>query len=1015
MAPRTQTQTPRALAADPASDTPDARHAGGDLESLTSVAEVRLRSAEEIVGSPWESSVKSSFHGSPEQMQLFVDLHRSDPEACHRLVEAVTALPDVGTELLGFRLLSELGQGAFGRVYLARQGDLANRLVVLKVSPRIDDEPQTLAQLQHTNIVPVYSVHRAGPLQAVCMPYFGATTLANLLREIEGRKALPESGKELVSSIVSQQHRTDGPRSANAAAKLANTVVIRKSTIREKELASPPNRSSSAGADPVAQEPVPANSGSGAASIPPPNLELLHKFNYVEAVLWIGSGLADGLAHAHERGIVHRDLKPANILLTDDGQPMLLDFNLAQDTKLVNRAAKAHAGGTLPFMAPEEIEAFRDETTLLDYRSDVYSLGVILFRMLTGRHPFPTHLGDMKGVLERMLHDRSCPPPAVRCWNPAVSPAVESIIRHCLEPDLNRRYQSARQLKEDLDRHLANLPLRHAPEPSLWERAAKWRRRHPRLESLTTVATLAGLVIAALLTIVVVRGGRLAELEARESLDAFLESKKAVQYLLTARTDDPVQIETGIHLGREALASYGVLDKPTWPNRAALRHLSAAEQSRLRANASELLVLLARGVALQAANQSDSLARQELLAEALRCNERAELCIDGESGSRALWAQRAELAGLLGREDEAKKLRTVAQSTPLRTGSDHYLVAAELAAGGRYRAALPLLEKATAEDAQDFWAWFLRGVCHDHLAQGKEAIACYSTCLALAPQSPWANLNRGLAYQRQNRFQQAVADLNRAIVLRPRLVEAYKNRAVCLQGMKKYTEAIADLTRALELGAAPAHVYLLRAAARERAGDKEGAKKDRAEAMRRPPTDEMGWLTRAYAHMSSDPKAALDALEEALKLNARSLAALQNKAHVLSKLGRNAEAAKTLDKVVAGYPDFIPARAGRGVLLARLGRREAAHKDAADCLARDNQPLTFYQLDCVFALTSKTHPDDRKQAFRLLSVALQKGCGFDLIEADKDLDPIRKSPEFQKLVDAARAIRSTMTAASDKR
>src|SRR5207248_4888282 len=124
------------------------------LEAPTSVAKVRLQTSADLGVDSWGSSVKSCIQGSPEKMELFVDLHRSDPQACHRLAEAVTALPEVGTELLGFRLLAELGQGAFGRVYLAQQGDLANRAVVLKVSPNIDDETRTLAQLQHTNIVP---------------------------------------------------------------------------------------------------------------------------------------------------------------------------------------------------------------------------------------------------------------------------------------------------------------------------------------------------------------------------------------------------------------------------------------------------------------------------------------------------------------------------------------------------------------------------------------------------------------------------------------------------------------------------------------------------------------------------------------------------------------------------------------------------------------------------------------------------------------------------------------------
>jgi hypothetical protein len=85
----------------------------------------------------------------------------------------------------------------------------------------------------------------------------------------------------------------------------------------------------------------------------------LDRLPYADAVLALGGQLADGLAHAHERGILHRDLKPANVLLSDAGRPMLLDFNLAEDTKLRGSAERAQMGGTLPYMAPEHLEAFR--------------------------------------------------------------------------------------------------------------------------------------------------------------------------------------------------------------------------------------------------------------------------------------------------------------------------------------------------------------------------------------------------------------------------------------------------------------------------------------------------------------------------------------------------------------------------------------------------------------------------------------------------------------------------------
>src|SRR6185312_1750904 len=133
----------------------------------------------------------------------------------------------------------------------------------------------------------------------------------------------------------------------------------------------------------------------------------LEGLSYVEAVLWLGEQIADGLAHAHERGILHRDLKPANVLLTDDGRPMLLDFNLAEDVKARGGAERASVGGTLPYMAPEHIEAFsKTGPWTLDGRCDLFSLGVILYELLTGRHPYPLHKKRAREAVESMLADR---------------------------------------------------------------------------------------------------------------------------------------------------------------------------------------------------------------------------------------------------------------------------------------------------------------------------------------------------------------------------------------------------------------------------------------------------------------------------------------------------------------------------------------------------------------------------------------------------------------------------------
>ncbi len=118
-------------------------------------------------------------------------------------------LPKVGQAFLNFELIALLGRGAFARVYLAKQGELADRPVALKISRRSRDESQTLAQLQHTNIVPIYSVHRSGSFEAVCMPYYGALTLADVLKPLREQRKLPASGKSLADTLLSHQLNCD--------------------------------------------------------------------------------------------------------------------------------------------------------------------------------------------------------------------------------------------------------------------------------------------------------------------------------------------------------------------------------------------------------------------------------------------------------------------------------------------------------------------------------------------------------------------------------------------------------------------------------------------------------------------------------------------------------------------------------------------------------------------------------------------------------------------------------------
>jgi tetratricopeptide (TPR) repeat protein len=206
---------------------------------------------------------------------------------------------------------------------------------------------------------------------------------------------------------------------------------------------------------------------------------------YVDAVIRIGGQLADALAFTHSQGICHRDLKPSNVLLAADGRPMLLDFNLSSDQQRPHSAL----GGTLPYMAPEQLEATDPataaEAALVDARSDVFSLGVILHELLAGVHPFaPSARGSMDEARQRLLERQRHGPRPLQACNPQVDRPLARLIQRCLAFAPQERPQSARELATALR---AGLSRRR--------RAARWLGRHRRL---ATIVVLLGTILAVL-------------------------------------------------------------------------------------------------------------------------------------------------------------------------------------------------------------------------------------------------------------------------------------------------------------------------------------------------------------------------------------------------------------------------------------------------------------------------------------------------------------------------------------
>ena len=904
----------------------------------------------DVEDEPPEATNGHSLADPPTAASLVEELRDAEPRASRRLARALTILPAPGSRFLGFRLEAELGSGAFGRVFLARQGDLAGRPVALKISADVAGESHALARLQHTNVVPIYSVHRAGELQAVCMPYFGPTTLADVAVAVGRRPSLPDSGADVVSAIEARR-----------------SVVAGGAALLDGD------------------RPGPEPAGAGTE-----RLDLLRGLSYVQAILALAVRMADGLAHAHERGVVHRDLKPANILLADDGEPMLLDFNLATDTRLRVRASAALVGGTLPYMAPEQLAAFSGKPAAVGARADVYALGLILFELLTGHHPFPVRRGPLAEVLPAMVEDRRIPPPDPRRKNRAVSPALAAIVRRCLEPDPARRYDDARPLHEDLRRQLADLPLKHIREPSIAERLAKWARRHPRLTSSTSIALLSVAMIIGLVAALVVRQRRIESLTATEALHGLAEDRIKAEVLLGARDAPPAQVAEGEALVGRILAQYPDPTSPGWASRPLVARLEENDRARLRDDLGEVIYLAARAALWRGRTE-----------EARSLSYRSTMAYGSGAAPRALWYLSAEIARRSGDEEQAGQFEERARLAPAETHRHRLMLAADRLDRGQFGEALPFLLDASRREPQDVGTWALLGSGYASLGRLDEARHCLDTAIALRPDLTWLNFNLGVLALERRDPRSALADFDRVLAVRPDDPSSLVNRALARLGLDDPRGAVADLDAALRHPETPARALFIRSRARAKLGDAEGARRDRDAGLAREPDDVASWVARGLARLPADPKGAVADLDAALRLDPTSFDALQSKAAVLSEnLGRAEEAVRVLGRAIDLHPSRVRARDGRGVLLARLGRRDAALRDAQAALAIDSAPETLYRVAGIYALTSRQRASDRGQALRLLAAAVARDPSWlPVIPTDPDLAPIRAQAEFRALID----------------
>lgn len=248
--------------------------------------------------------------------------------------------------------------------------------------------------------------------------------------------------------------------------------------------------------------------------------------------------ICEGVQHAHQKGVIHRDLKPGNILVTPDGQPKILDFGIARladsASGQVTATLRTDIGqlvGTLPYMSPEQAAGDPAE---MDTRSDVYTLGVIAFELLTGRLPLDV---TRKLVPEAVRIIREEEPTRLSLMDKTLRGDVETIVSKALDKDRGRRYQSPEALAHDLERYLRDEPILARP-PSAAYQLRKFARRNKTLVggvAATLVVLVAGVITSTSLAVKFNRAKSDAEAARAESDRARGDAERAQSDAVSAR------------------------------------------------------------------------------------------------------------------------------------------------------------------------------------------------------------------------------------------------------------------------------------------------------------------------------------------------------------------------------------------------------------------------------------------------------------------------------------------------
>jgi tetratricopeptide (TPR) repeat protein len=719
--------------------------------------------------------------------------------------------------------------------------------------------------------------------------------------------------------------------------------------------------------------------------------------------------VCQAVQHAHQKGIIHRDIKPSNVMVTlCDGVPVpkIIDFGIAKATnqQLTDMTVVTRYGqlvGTPLYMSPEQAEM---NCLDVDTRSDIYSLGVLLYELLTGATPFDKERLREAGLDEvrRLIREQEPLRPSARIGTlggEALSTATQHrgvdvrrlsqllrgdldwIVMKALEKDRTRRYQTARGLAADVQRHLADEPVQARP-PTLAHHAAKWARRHrPLVWSTAAVIAIATVAGGALFWTGYRRTAQL-ELNAGEHLAAAEAYLHAADYAAadrelanvrghfeaTAYHQGPLQekmaklaqplavikrfqefqaLRLRIHSEmyaldraildraqehcRTALDLFAVFQADSWKSQADFENLDTEHQALLDEGAVELLFVWAR----LEMGKSDAQPAAERAAGHRRAIDALGKIESFHPNIPAVALWLADCWEAIGDQRAAAEARARAESLRPTSAADHYLLGEYHAQHGRLDQALASYWQALARQPDHYLSLLAAGVALGELKEHQSAEAMLTGAIAMNPQTMIAYVKRAAARREQSKLVLALADIEEAKKLDPELANALIRRAGEYRANFQLDKALADYSEAIWLDP-KADAYRERGVVYAFQGDLDMALADCNQCVRLEPGSARAYSVRAEIYrLKGDLVRALADANEAIRLDPKSAGTYLVRGRIYGQQRDWGKALTELNEAIHFDPKEAGLFPGRADIYLTLGEREKARADYEEAIRLD--------------------------------------------------------------------------------